>query len=178
MQTEEGKQAQGNFLKEAAYGFKYIFDRPSLLGLQLIFFFGNLFAGISYTVIPPMILAKTNQNSLLFGTVQSAGAIGMVLGGVVMSAWGGFKRQTNGVLLGLDVLRVDRHSHPGVEFWIADLDRRDGAGWIIHAADQQFQPGHLAVQGGAGSAGAGIFSPAVDRLVCQPDLAHYWRHTG
>lgn len=98
--TEEGEKAKGNMLKEAAYGFKYIFARPSLLGLQIIFFFGNLFAGIAFTVVPPMILAKTGQDSLIFGSVQTAGAIGMVLGGIVMSAWGGFKKQVHGVLLG------------------------------------------------------------------------------
>ncbi len=45
--TEEGAQGEGSMWKEAAYGFKYIFARPSLLGLQLIFFAGNLFSGIS-----------------------------------------------------------------------------------------------------------------------------------
>jgi MFS family permease len=99
-QTEEGKQAQGSLLKEAAFGFRYIFSRPSLLGLQLIFFFGNLFAGIAYTVFAPMVLARTGQNSLIFGTVQTAGAIGAVAGGILMSAWGGFRRRVHGVLGG------------------------------------------------------------------------------
>jgi MFS transporter, DHA3 family, macrolide efflux protein len=99
-QSAEGKKAQGNMLKEAAYGFRYIFARPSLLGLQLVFFFGNLFAGISMTVFAPMVLAKTNQNSLIFGTVQTAGAIGAIAGGLLMSAWGGFKRRVHGVLGG------------------------------------------------------------------------------
>lgn len=31
--TLEGQEGQGNLLKEALYGFKYIFDRPSLLYL-------------------------------------------------------------------------------------------------------------------------------------------------
>ncbi len=44
--TAEGQEAEGNILKQAAFGFKYIFARPSLLGLQLIFFFGNLFRGL------------------------------------------------------------------------------------------------------------------------------------
>ena len=35
--TEEGRQGHGNLLREAAYGFPYIFERPSLLGLQLVF---------------------------------------------------------------------------------------------------------------------------------------------
>lgn len=100
VQTVEGKQAQGSWIKEAAFGFRYIFARPSLLGLQMVFFFGNLFAGIGYTVLSPMVLARTNQNSLIFGTVQTAGAIGAIVGGLLMSAWGGFKRRVHGVLGG------------------------------------------------------------------------------
>jgi len=98
--TVEGQKAKGNIWKEAAYGFTYIFQRPSLLGLQLIFFFGNLFAGIQWTVFTPMILARTGQNSIIFGSVQTAGAIGGVVGGLIMSAWGGFKKRIHGVLAG------------------------------------------------------------------------------
>ncbi len=98
--TAEGRQGQGSIWKEAAYGFRYIFARPSLLGLQLVFFCGNLFAGIAFTVFAPMILARTGNNSVIFGTVQSVGAVGGVIGGVIMSAWGGFKRRVHGVLLG------------------------------------------------------------------------------
>ena len=53
--TVEGQKESGNFFKEALYGFTYIFARPSLLGLQLVFLFGNLFAGIGYTVLAPMV---------------------------------------------------------------------------------------------------------------------------
>lgn len=98
--TEEGHKSRGNFFKEAGYGFKYIFIRPSLLGLQIIFLFGNLFTGTAFAVIPAMILAKTNQNSLIFGSVQTAGAVGIIIGGVLVSAWGGFKQRIHGVLLG------------------------------------------------------------------------------
>ena len=52
------------------------------------------------TVLAPMILARTGSNSLIFGSVQTAGAIGGVIGGVLMSAWGGFKRRVHGVLAG------------------------------------------------------------------------------
>ena len=98
--TEEGAQAQGNIVKEAAFGFRYIFARPSLLGLQLVFFFGNLCTGVAYTVLAPMILLRTGNDSVSLGFIQSAGAIGGVVGGVVMSAWGGFKRRVHGVLAG------------------------------------------------------------------------------
>ncbi len=98
--TVEGAQSQGGIWKESAYGFQYIFARPSLLGLQMIFFAGNLFAGISFTALAPMILSRTGNDSLMLGSAQSAGAIAAVVGGVIMSAWGGFKRRSRGVLLG------------------------------------------------------------------------------
>ena len=104
--TEEGAQAQGNIFKEAVFGFRYIFARPSLLGLQLVFFFGNLCAGVAYTVLAPMILLRTGNDSASLGLVQSAGAIGGVLGGIAMSAWGGFKRRVHGVLAGWMVSSV------------------------------------------------------------------------
>jgi hypothetical protein len=98
--TEEGREAQGGMFKEAIYGFKYIFDRPSLLGLQLVFFFANFFAGIGFALVAPMVLARTGNNELIFGSVQSIGAIGGVVGGVLMSTWGGFNKKVHGVLIG------------------------------------------------------------------------------
>jgi MFS family permease len=98
--TEEGAQAQGNILQEAAFGFRYIFARPSLLGLQLVFFFGNLCLGIANTVLAPMVLLRTDNNSASLGVILSAGAVGGVIGGVIMSAWGGFQKRVHGVLAG------------------------------------------------------------------------------
>lgn len=98
--TAAGQEAAGGFLKEAAYGFRYIFARRSLLGLQLLFFVGNLFSGIAWTAIIPMILARTGNNSMALAAAESAGAIAMVVGGVIMSAWGGFKRRSYGVIFG------------------------------------------------------------------------------
>jgi hypothetical protein len=98
--TQEGIQGRGNLLQEAAYGFRYILARPSLLGLQIIFLLGNFFASLSYGVLAPMILARTGNNELAYGSVSSAGAAGGLVGGLVMSAWGGPKRRVHGVLAG------------------------------------------------------------------------------
>lgn len=122
VRTEEGVQGEGGMLKEAVYGFKYIFARPSLLGLQLIFFAGNLFSGIMITLVAPMILAQTNSDSLVFGTVQTVGAVAAVVGGIIMSAWGGFKRRVHGVLLGWAISGVGAAIFGlagGVTVWLA-----------------------------------------------------------
>ncbi len=100
VRTSAGQEAQGSLWHEAIYGFRYIFKRPSLLGLQMVFFFGNLFFGIAFTLLAPMVLARTGSNSITFGAVESAGAIGGVVGGVIMSTWSGFRRRVYGVLGG------------------------------------------------------------------------------
>ncbi len=104
--TQEGIQSRGNIFKEASYGFYYIIKRPSLLGLQLVFLVGNFLVGIAYAVRAPMVLASTGNNEKVFAAVASIGAVGGVLGGVVMSAWGGPKRRVNGVLAGWAITSV------------------------------------------------------------------------
>jgi DHA3 family macrolide efflux protein-like MFS transporter len=99
-ETEAGREGAGSFLKETAYGFRYILARPSLLGLQTVFMVGNFFNNLAFGVLAPMILSRTGSNELIFGSVQSAGAIGGVVGSLAMSAWGGPKRRVHGVLLG------------------------------------------------------------------------------
>jgi MFS transporter, DHA3 family, macrolide efflux protein len=99
--TTEGRLSHSKFLSEALYGIKYIFQRPSLLGLQLIFFTGNLFSGIalSAAVLYPMILLRTDNNTQVLGTVQSASALASVLGGIFLTTWGGIKRPARAIII-------------------------------------------------------------------------------
>ncbi len=137
--TVEGQKEQGNFWKEAAYGFTYIFKRPSLLGLQMVFFFGNLFSGIGWTVFTPMILLRTNDNSIIFGAVNSAMAIGGVAGGIIMSAWGGFKRRTHGVLGGwiaFGIFSAIFGFGTGLSFWIPFIVAQAIVNPLINTSNQ------------------------------------------
>jgi len=48
-----------------------------------------------------MILSKTGDDTVVLGSVQSAFGLGGVVGGIVLSAWGGPKKRVNGVLFGM-----------------------------------------------------------------------------
>jgi MFS transporter, DHA3 family, macrolide efflux protein len=100
-ETAAGREGRGSLLKESGYGFKYIFARPSLLGLQLVFFGINLFATLSNSLFTPMILARTDSNEIILGSVRSVAGIGMLAGGLLLSTWGGPKRRVHGVLGGM-----------------------------------------------------------------------------
>lgn len=97
------KAAMGSIWKESLFGFRYIKERPSLLGLQLVFTFLNFLAAFGMAVMVPMILARTGNNERILATVQSISAVGGVVGGLFMSTWGGPKRRVNGVLIGMTV---------------------------------------------------------------------------
>jgi MFS transporter, DHA3 family, macrolide efflux protein len=98
--SESGREAEGTFWAEALYGLRYILARPSLLGLQIVFMVGNFFSSLGFSVFDPMILARTGSDELVFGSIQTSAALGGIVGGLVIGAWGGFKRKVHGVLLG------------------------------------------------------------------------------
>jgi hypothetical protein len=73
------------------------------LGLQLVFFALNLFSGVAMTVHAPMILARTGNDELALGSVRSVGGVGMLIGSLLLSTWGGPRRKVYGVLGGMIV---------------------------------------------------------------------------
>lgn len=98
--SREGQEGQGSLWKESLFGFRYIWKRKSLFWLQMMFFVSNLIGAFGFTVLAAMILARTNDNTVILGSVQSAGAFGGALGGLLLSTWGGPKKRIHGVLLG------------------------------------------------------------------------------
>lgn len=65
--------------------------------MVIVFLVENFFASMGYILIAPMILARTDNDALIYASVQIAGAIGGVVGGVdheclgrsqEKSAWG------------------------------------------------------------------------------------------
>ncbi len=100
VRTEEGQAGKGSLIQEATYGFRYIFARKGLLGLLLFFISLNFTIGMASPILAPFILARTGNDSTVFGAVESALAVGAVLGGLIVSLWGGFKRQMKNIFIG------------------------------------------------------------------------------
>lgn len=99
--TQEGQKSRGSLWKESVYGFRYIRERPGLFALLLVFFCVNLLAPFAFTLLSPMVLARTGNDATALGIVQSAIGIGGLVGGIVLSIWGGPKRRIHGILIGL-----------------------------------------------------------------------------
>jgi MFS family permease len=94
--SEAGEEGKGTIWQEAIYGWTYISARAGLLGLLLVFAAFNFVSGLIFPLIMPMILDMTSVDML--GYLVSIVGLGMLVGTLVMSAWGGPKRRIHGVL--------------------------------------------------------------------------------
>jgi len=82
-------------------GLQYLFSRPSLRGLTLVIFVVNLVMVFGYTIVQPMILARTGNDTSALASVMTSIGIGGVVGGLVLGAWGGPKSRVRGMMLGI-----------------------------------------------------------------------------
>jgi MFS family permease len=101
-QTLEGEMSRNRFWQEVLFGVKYIFRRPGLLGIQLVFLFGNFFTGIalSLTALYTMVFLRTGGNQEAANLLQSSGAAAAVVFGVVLAGYGHIKRPVRTILFG------------------------------------------------------------------------------
>jgi DHA3 family macrolide efflux protein-like MFS transporter len=95
--SEEGQASRGSFWKEAFYGWGYIRRRAGLFGLLIVFASMNFLMSMVYPLLTPMLLDMTTPN--VVGLVASIGGLGMLVGTLVMSAWGGPKRRLYGIIV-------------------------------------------------------------------------------
>lgn len=99
--SEDGRSGDGSLWQESLFGFRYIWRRPSLLGLQSVFFCLNFMAMFGFALLVPLILERTDNSAAILATVQTVGAVGGLVGGLLLTVWGGPRKKVHGVLLGM-----------------------------------------------------------------------------
>lgn len=87
-------------IADSGEGLRYLFAKPSLRGLTLVFFWVNLIMVFGFAVVQPMILARTGGDASKLAGVLASMGIGGIAGGVLLGAWGGPKNRIRGMMLG------------------------------------------------------------------------------
>lgn len=98
--TETGLQGKGTLWHEILFGFQYINAKPSLRALTVLFMLAGVFLAVGATLIAPLVLSGTGNDESALATVQSTGAVGGVVGAVILSLWGGTRRRIHNILIG------------------------------------------------------------------------------
>lgn len=88
-----------SMLRDAAFGWRYIRERPGLFFLLILFTVSNFSIGFVQVLLTPLVLSFGTAADL--GRVSAFGSAGALLGGVALSIWGGPRLRVWGVLGGL-----------------------------------------------------------------------------
>lgn len=99
--TSDGQEAKGSIWKEMRFGWDYIARRKGLLALLIFFLATNLLSGVMGPLIVPLIL--DNWDAATLGYISTLMGVGMLVGTLAMSAWGGGKRKVY-TLMGASIL--------------------------------------------------------------------------
>jgi MFS transporter, DHA3 family, macrolide efflux protein len=94
--TAETAAAKGSLLREAAFGWKYVMARPGILALLGFLAVANFIVSTSNILITPLVLSFADPR--VYGIVLSVTGAGVLVGGLVMSLWGGPKHRIYGVV--------------------------------------------------------------------------------
>jgi len=90
--TEVAKEGEKDSMwRDAIFGWRYLRERPGLFGLLWYYAIVNFFLSLSGVLISPLILSFGTEVEL--GIAQMAGGAAMLIGGLIMGAWGGPKNR-------------------------------------------------------------------------------------
>jgi len=81
--------ARNQVWNDVVFAWKYIRARSGLLGLLLYFAMVNFLLNLSTVLVSPLVLSRYLPSVL--GVVETVTGVGMLAGGITLSAWGGPK---------------------------------------------------------------------------------------
>ena len=92
-----------DLLREAHEGWRYVADRPGLLGLLGISAVGSFLFAIASIAITPLVLITAHQDERMLGLQMSLSCSGLLVGGLLITLWGGSRYKIHS-LLGFSML--------------------------------------------------------------------------
>jgi len=89
----DGETKRTSYWQDLGAGFTYVKTQKGVLGIMFIAMALNLLLGPISSFMPLMVTKVFNGGALELGWVESLFGVGTIIGGVILGAWGGFKRR-------------------------------------------------------------------------------------
>jgi len=93
--------ARPSVLGDLRAGFHYVAAWPGLLAIILMAMALNFIINPAFSLMPLLVTKHFGGGALQLGWLESAWGVGVVAGGLVLSAWGGFRRRVVTSLMGI-----------------------------------------------------------------------------
>lgn len=96
-----GTAAKTSYWQDLRAGWKYMAAWPGLLGVVLLAMGVNFVMTPASSLIPLVVTQEYHGGVLQLGLVDACLGIGVILGGLLLSIWGGFKKRIRTCMLGI-----------------------------------------------------------------------------
>jgi len=123
-QTGMQTSAKSSFWQEFVSGLRYVGSWPGLLVLMLMAMMINFLLTPAGSLMPFLVSDYFGGGAIQLGWLESAFGFGLIAGGLVLGAWGGFKKRIRTSMLGLIGLGLGMlvlGFIPADKFWMAIL---------------------------------------------------------
>lgn len=104
--SQETKQDKPSVWEDFHVGLRYMFGWPGLLLIAVIAMVINLVLTPAFSLVPILVTKHFGGGALQLAWLDSAAGIGIIVGGLILSVWGGFQRRIKTTLLGLMIVGV------------------------------------------------------------------------
>ena len=98
---DNGTAVKTSYWQDLAQGFRYVVKWPGLLGLILMAMLLNFLLVPSSSFMPLVVTQIFNKGVVELGWTETLFGVGMIVGGLTLGAWGGFKRKIITSLAGI-----------------------------------------------------------------------------
>jgi DHA3 family macrolide efflux protein-like MFS transporter len=88
-----GEREKTSYWQDLRAGFTYVTKWPGLFGLIILAMMLNFLISPASALSPLLVKNIFNGGAIELGWVESASGIGIIVGGILLSIWGGFKRR-------------------------------------------------------------------------------------
>lgn len=99
MPDETGHPVQ--IWEDVKFGFRYLYNWKGMFYLALAATLLNFLLNPGFTFTPLLVTGYFEKGAIELSAIESAFSAGMILGGMILSAWGGFKKNIITTLLGI-----------------------------------------------------------------------------
>jgi DHA3 family macrolide efflux protein-like MFS transporter len=87
--------------EDVKFGFRYLYNWKGMFYLALAATLLNFLLNPGFTFTPLLVTGYFEKGAIELSAIESAFSAGMILGGMILSAWGGFKKNIITTLLGI-----------------------------------------------------------------------------
>lgn len=96
-----GAAARSSVLGDLRAGLRYVAAWPGLLAIIIMAMALNFIINPAFSLMPLLVTKHFGGGALQLGWLESAWGVGVVVGGLTLSAWGGFRRRVVTSIMGV-----------------------------------------------------------------------------